>query len=90
MVSDGANPPTWYRNTYAQTSLLPFRVYERVLVNEQRRRAGGTAYPASMQFGDGYKLLPLLTPNRDGSQRLHKRNLARAMKLSSKVIMRDL
>ena len=45
---------------------------EPVLVKHKKKRVGGTAYPAKMRFGDGYRLLPLLTPKKDGTPKLHK------------------
>jgi hypothetical protein len=90
MVKDGASPPTWYRNTYFQEQSDLQHLYDSVMVADKRRRAGGTAYPAKMKFGDGYKLIPLLTPESNGKPKLHSGNLAKALKLSDKIYIRDM
>ena len=85
---DSSESPVWYRNTYFQEKPL-MKTYEPVTVADKQKRAGGTVYPARMAFGDGYKLVPLLTPSKYGPV-LHKSNLARAMKPSGgKVYARD-
>lgn len=79
---------TWYRNTYFTPNLTT--MYDPINVADKMARSGGTAFPATMQFGDGYRLLPLATPNSNGKTRLHAANIAKAMTLSPYVIARDL
>jgi len=77
----GMGAPTWYRNTYFNEKGL--NMYEPIMVSDKQQRAGGTVYPAKMAFGDGYRLLPLLTP--EGG--LDKGNLAKAMMVSDCVVI---
>ena len=83
LVKDGATPPRWCSNHYPHpTPKLVDKIvnlHEPVRVKNKQKRAGGTAYPARMRPGDGYRLVPLLTPNKDGSQTLRRcRACARA------------
>ena len=83
-----SDAPTWYRNTYFQTNSL-LNIYKELTVADRQPRAGGTVYPAKMVFGDGYKLMPLLTPKPDGTQKLHQDTLKLMLKASDTVVMRD-
>jgi len=89
IVKDKSDPPVWYRNTYFQEKSL-LNLHEPIKVSDKQARSGGTVYPAKMVYGDGYRIVPLLTPDAKGKSVLHKGNLARALKLGSKVLMRDM
>mmetsp|Transcript_16892 Transcript_16892/g.43373 ORF Transcript_16892/g.43373 Transcript_16892/m.43373 type:complete len:312 (-) Transcript_16892:195-1130(-) len=88
MVRDSSEPPRWYRNTYFQEKEL-MSIYDGVKVSDKQSRAGGTVYPAKMNFGDGYQLMPLLTPGKGGTSILHKNTLKLALNVKSKLITRD-
>ena len=53
---------TRYRNTYVQRKAL-LHIYDPIMAADGQKRAGGSAFPAEMRSGDGYKLVPLLTPD---------------------------
>ena len=88
MVSDGASPPKWFRNTYYQENGL-MNIYDKIKVSDKKKRAGGTAYPAKMQWGDGYRLEPVLVPDAKGKGQLNKANLAKLIKTNPYILMRD-
>jgi len=89
MVSDGGSPPTWYRNTYYQEKSL-MDIYSPIKVADKQARSGGTVYPAKMQWGDGYKLEPLLVPGAGGKPKLHAANLKKMSATNPYILMRDI
>lgn len=81
----GGGAPIWHRNTYFNEKGL-LGMYDPMYVADKQPRAGGSIYPEKMQFGDGYKLVPLLTP--EGG--LNKKALAKALKVSGgKIVSRN-
>lgn len=87
MVKDDRyDPPTWYRNTYINEKGL-MGMYDPIKASDKQPRSGGTVYPARMVFKDGYKLEPILAPDKSGKAVLNKYNLAKAVKVADGVVI---
>ena len=59
------------------------------MVADKQKRAGGTAYPAKMKFGDGYRLQPLYGPDASGKVKLNAKAMSMAKKANPYVLIRD-
>ena len=89
MVKGAGNPPVWVRNTYFQERSVPLNMYDAVMVSDKQKRAGGTAYPAKMKFGDGYRLQPLYGPDSSGKVKLNAKAMGMAKTANPYVLIRD-